>query len=242
MRNQKHALAESDLNQLPAFSGFPYLITRIAPAFYHINLLPLDERYSFYRLREIARRQVDSNRLRACLVLDENRALFLEPWGKEWPSSDIPRGGRIVFGRLVLCEPLPETDDLSFRQELLELFASALNREDGRTFILGDLTKGGRRPTEEESQRLGGRQDNGVPAGLVQCRDCGEWRGDCFDTLNSDLVVRVGCRCANDTRCAGCGCKFGDRRLESNYYSEDDRTIWHVPAFAALEHCCSIKR
>ena len=33
--------------------------------------------------------------------------------------------------------------------------------------------------------------------------------------------------------------RFDARRIESNYYSETDGKIWHVPAFAALSHSCT---
>lgn len=227
--------------QLQAFSGFPYLITRIAPAVYHINLLPLDRRYGFYRLLHLARRQVDANRLRACLVVDEDKALYFEPDGRETASTYIPHGGHIESARLVLCEPLPETEDLAIRGQMLSLFAAGDDPSDRTRFLLGDLTKGGRRPTEDEVRTLRGRQENGIPLGLARCPACGEWRGECFDTLefNSDLIVRVRCVCENDTRCAGCRRPFDALRIDSNYYSETDGNIWHVPAFAALSHCCS---
>jgi hypothetical protein len=221
-----------------AFSGFPYLITRIAPSFYHINLLPLDERYDFNRLRGISRRQADANRLRACFVLDHDKGLFLEPDGLEKGSSEIPRGGHIEHGKLVLCEPIPETDDLVLRGEALKLFASHGGSKGGATLFLGDLTKGGRYPTEEERRRLCGRQENGVPVGLELCYACGEWHGECFDTFHADLLVKVTCICRNNTRCAGCRRPFGSRKLDSNYYSEVDHQIWHAPAFAALTHHC----
>jgi hypothetical protein len=228
-------------DQLQAFPGFPYLITRIAPAIYHINLLPLDGRYGFYRLLDIARRQIDANRLRACLVVGEDKALYFEPDGREIPSAYIPHGGRIESGRLVLCEPLPETEDLAIRGDTLSLFAAGDHPDEGTVVLFGDLTKGGRRPTEEEGRTLRGQQENGAPLGLERCPACGEWRGECFDTLelNADLIVRVRCVCENDTRCAGCRRPFDARRIESNYYSETDGSIWHVPAFAALSHSCS---
>jgi hypothetical protein len=227
--------------QLQAFLGFPYLITRIAPALYHINLLPLDSRYGFYRLLDIARRQVDANRLRACLVLGEDKALYCEPDGREAASTYIPHGGRIEYARLVLCEPLPETEDLAIRGHMLSLFATGDDPDEGTTILMGDLTKGGRRPTEQQNRTLRGFQENGVPRGLERCPACGEWRGKCFDTteFNADLIVRVRCVCENDTRCAGCRHPFDARRIESNYYSETDGKIWHIPAFAALTHSCS---
>ncbi len=238
MTTRTTELSEISQSQLPAFLGFPYLVTRIAPSLYHINLLPLDERYGFHRLLDIARRQVHANRLRACLVLDEQTSLFFED-GRETPSARIPFGGYIEHGKLVLCELLPVTEDLALRGEALEKFAQFIKSSEEDVYVLGDLTKGGRRPTEEENHSLSGSQENGVPRGLVRCPECREWCGECFDTNNPGLVVRVSCPCCNDTCCSGCGRTFGDRRLESNYYSEGDGKIWHVPAFEALTHHCS---
>jgi len=225
--------------QAGSFPGFPYLVTRIAPALYHINLLPRDEQYARGRLYDIARRQVRINRLRACLALDYDAGLFLEPDGGEKLMPRIPSGGTVEYGRLVLCEPLPETEELAARRNLLRAFAARHNKE-GTTLFFGDLLKGGRCPTEEERSRLRGRQDNGVPLGLSRCPACGEWRGECFDTLhlNADLIVSVSCRCQNDNRCAGCGNTFAARRLNANYYCEADGMIWHLAGFPALAHTC----
>jgi hypothetical protein len=240
MNTNKSASAQVSQPQLQAFPGFPYIISRIAPSLYHINLLPLDARYSFYRLRDIVRRQVDANCLRACFVLDEDKCLYLEPDGRERPSADIPRGGHIEYGKLVLCEPIPETEDLVHREEMLKLYAAPHGSAGGTMILMGDVTKGGRHPTEEEIRMLRGRQEHGVPVGLERCPRCGEWRGECFDTLdcNADLIVKVRCVCEYDTRCAGCGRPFHERRIDSNYYCETDGKIWHIPGFAALSHRC----
>ena len=57
--------------------------------------------------------------------------------------------------------------------------------------------------------------------------------------VKTGLVVRVHCRCENDIRCARCGALFGGRKLNANNFDPADRTVWHVPGFAALEHRCS---
>ena len=65
-----------------------------------------------------------------------------------------------------------------------------------------------------------------------------EWRGECFDTLRHDLVVRVHCKCENNSRCAACGGLLSDRKLYANYFDLEDGSIWHVPGFEALDHHC----
>src|SRR5512139_3764315 len=51
------------------FEGFPYLVTHIVPALYHLIVLPaeLDRK----DLAALTRRQVLANRLKSCLVLGE---------------------------------------------------------------------------------------------------------------------------------------------------------------------------
>jgi hypothetical protein len=57
--------------------------------------------------------------------------------------------------------------------------------------MFGDLTKGGRVPTPEETERLAGTHAGGVPLRLLPCLERGEWRGECFDTLCIELEVRA---------------------------------------------------
>ena len=101
------------------------------------------------------------------------------------------------------------------------------------------LTKGGRYPTPEEEERLAGTHADGVPRGLLPCHSCGEWRGECFDTLCRQLVVRVRCVCENDNRCASCGELLHSRKLNSNYFDPVDKKIWHTPGFSGLDHSCA---
>lgn len=239
MKSDTSSPPGSLLGQFRAFAGFPYLVTRIAPALYHINLLPRDEAYGFGRLRDIARRQVGINRLRACLVMDDHTGLYLEPDGQERLLARIPGGGTVDYGKLVLCETFAQTEDLVWRRNMLSRFVASTGRA-GSTIYFGDLLRGARYPTEEESRTLPGRQDNGVPRGLARCPVCGEWRGECFDTfpVTADLIVKVCCRCENDNRCVGCGRTFDERRLNANFFSEADGLILHLAGFAALSHTC----
>ncbi len=106
--------------------------------------------------------------------------------------------------------------------------------------IIGGQTKGGRPATPKERARLAGRQPNGVPNGLRRCPTCGEWRGSCLDPnpLFAGLVVRVHCRCDNDSLCPRCGRRLYERKINANYYDEGDSQVWHVPWFMAMKHRC----
>jgi hypothetical protein len=110
--------------------------------------------------------------------------------------------------------------------------------KEANTYILGDVTKGGRLPTADEEERLAGMHADNVPRGLWPCPRCGEWRGECLDTLIRELVVRVHCLCENDNRCAACGELLHTRKLNANHFDPADGKIWHTPAFAALGHRC----
>jgi hypothetical protein len=51
--------------------------------------------------------------------------------------------------------------------------------------------------------------------------------------------MRVHCGCNNDNRCARCGERLAEWKLNANYYDERDGHIWHVPGFSALSHRCA---
>lgn len=107
--------------------------------------------------------------------------------------------------------------------------------------MFGDLTKGGRQATLEETVLLGGTQPNGVLRGLARCARCAEWQGRCLDPSPrfAGQVMEVHCPCANDNHCAACNALLNERKLNANYYDESDGQIWHVPAFSAFNHLCS---
>ena len=220
---------------LPRFDGFPYLITRVVSGFYHIIVIPARQRAESYQ--ELLLRQGEANRLETSLVLDARTAWFWSPNGDLARTSQPPTGGIIVTDRLQPCEAFDRTPDLSARHTRLERFVEA--RKPGG-YMLGDLTKGGRPATPEECHRLAGFDADGVPNGLQQCGDCGDWRGQCLDPSPNFAgeVMQVHCRCENDNRCARCGSLLAERKLNANYYRESDRQIWHVPGFVGLSHCC----
>lgn len=233
-----HALATLGLRPTGLFEGFPYLVTPVVSAMYHVILLPDD--LGPEDLIEIARRQARANRLPTCLVLKADSALYLAADGSEHSSASPPRGGVIVTSRLRPCRTFAETKTLAARRLALERFANEINPH-GEWCMFGDLTKGGRQATLDEAALLAGRQPNGVPRGLACCTRCGGWRGRCLDPSPefTGQVMEVHCRCANDNRCAACGARLHERKLNANYYDESDGQIWHVPAFSAFNHRCT---
>jgi hypothetical protein len=219
---------------LPAFESFPYLTTRVVPAFYHFSLLPRS--FEAELLRHIALRQVAANRLQTCLVFSPDDCLYYGIDGTEFRSDEIPRGGHGTFGKLRLCVEFEHDDEMQIRQRLLTASVEERNRAGG--YLLGDLTKGGRDATLDEQLRLDG-QTGGVPRGLDRCPTCGDWTGECLDPspVFKGKVMRVHCLCENDNRCAACGGRLSARKLNASYFKSDGQ-IWHVPGFCGLSHRC----
>jgi hypothetical protein len=164
----------------PLFRGFPYLVSRIVAGLHHIIPLPLSDAFEFPRLREIARIQTRLNQLPTCLVLSSEACLFIWPDGREIPSCEIPNAPHVEFGKLLASEVFPETDDLVYRQEMLQRFTAQLHihQGGGQYFVLGDLSKGGRSLRPEEEDSLQGVRADGVPNGLSRCSKYRELRGD----------------------------------------------------------------
>src|SRR5438552_219442 len=235
---------------LPAVEP-PYLVVEIVAGLYHLTVLPAD--FGDDDLEAIARAQVEANRLKACLVLGERRVLAIDAEGIERPETEVPFRlfghwiSAAVTRRLKTASPLPATDELLRRQTALEAAikeyparrAEAL-RQRGMLpvadLVVGDLTKGGRQATPEELRALSGRQSGGVPMGLVQCGDCGLWKGECLDPSPQFLgkVMRVHCRCENINRCARCAEMLYRFRLNANRYDQREDAVVHVPAFSGL--------
>jgi hypothetical protein len=205
---------------LPHFDGFPYLVTRIVPALYHIILLPAGLPRTKYL--DLLARQRQANRLTTSLALGDSTAWY---------------GGEIVTGKLQSSEVFQPTPELIARRARLDRFVTSHNSGG---YLFGDLTKGGRPATPEEREALAGCRSNGTPTGLDPCIQCGEWRGTCLDPNPrfAGMVMTVHCRCENHNLCALCGKRLADRRLNANYYDEDDGIVRHVPGFSGLGHRC----
>jgi hypothetical protein len=144
----------------------------------------------------------------------------------------------VTCGILKLPIALCPTKELTEREAFLQEYVKVHTPSKGYAF--GDLTKGGRDATPDESRRLAGTQSNGLPNGLEKCTRCGDWRGECLDPSPQfkGKVMRVHCVCENQNACASCGQRLCERKLNANYYSEKDGCIWHVPGFSALKHRC----
>jgi hypothetical protein len=106
VRDRVATAAVQGSDELPQFDGFPYLVTRIVPALYHIVLLPGDATHT--SLVSIADRQLRANRLDTCLALDARHAIFFYADGWVQPSHTVPRGGTVVVNRLALGVDLLE--------------------------------------------------------------------------------------------------------------------------------------
>src|SRR5690242_3857804 len=114
MRTTQETTQPTPNSVLPAFDGFPYLVTRISSAFYHITLLP--DGISRQGLWEIAAAQFQSNRLGTSLVLASNRCCYFGDKNDGSEVAYIPRGGNIVTGKLKLIRDFPAIDDLERRR------------------------------------------------------------------------------------------------------------------------------
>ena len=222
--------------RLPLFEGFPYLVTRVVPAMYHVILLPAAA--SELELVLLARTQWRANRLETCLVTGVDRAWFISADGRDELAQTPPRGGTLVTGLLKPARWWADTAELQARQGGLDALVATHRRKGG--YLLGDLTKGGREATADEVGRLAGAGPEGRPRGLERCSTCGECRGRCLDPSPTfgGKVVTVHCGCQNDNRCAACGGFLYERKLNANYYNPRDGQIWHVPGFSALRHEC----
>ena len=244
MRNNVKSLLQSwrargqspAIEELPQFDGFPYLVTRLVPALYHLTLLPGDATRD--TLVSLAERQLHANRLDACLALDAGHAIFFWSDGRVQPSDSVPRGGTVLAGKLAPAVEFLDTRELRARRRRLDEFIK--RRGTPGSFMFGDFTKGGRAATPEELHKLAGTDAAGVPRGLTECGSCKDWRGVCLDPGEkfAGMLMTVHCRCDNHNRCGGCGGALYGRRLQANYYDPVDNAIWHVPGFCCLKHQC----
>ena len=223
-------------DEAPVFYGFPYLVTRIVDSLHHILLLPCS--WEIEHLMAFAQKQVQANKLPACLTLTENLCIYFREDGAEYQSSNVPRSARIISGKLAPAELISDSGELAIGRMKL-ILREETQCAEGTTFIMGDLTKGGRLPTPDEEEHLAGMHAGNVPKGLWPCPRCGEWRGECFDTLLRELIVRVHCVCENDNLCAACGERLHLRKLNANYFDPVDGKIWHTPAFFGFDHRCT---
>ena len=221
-----------------AFDEFPYLIVHPAIGINHIILLP--ETLARPTLSWIAQQQRAANHLPVTLALSREEWVLHPAYGGPHSLTRNPSPGFPVAGAIEPCVSFARSRQSRQRAARLAQF---VQRNPRRGFRFDDPWKGARLATMKEAQWLFGRQVNGVPAGLRQCADCGDWKGECLDPVlresyDVDFVVGVWCRCENWNRCARCHQTFEGRRLNSNYFDPRDGNIWFVPGVSALEHRC----
>ena len=147
---------------LPLFEGFPYLVTRVVPAMYHVMLVPAEA--SELELVLLARTQWRANRLATCLVTGVDRAWFISADGRDALAQTPPRGGTLVTGFLKHARLWADTAELRARHRRLDAIVEEKRRMGG--YMFGDLTKGGREATADEVGRLAGTGPEGRPRGL----------------------------------------------------------------------------
>ncbi len=233
---ESQAIAINQSEEYPYFKGYPYLVIRIVNALFHINLLSADQNDP-EALFWLAQAQADANKFDVCLVRNEKSAVYFSSKHEPHFSKEIPRAKTFIKDKLRLPMDQPVGQDLLRRERELEDFIQSTTSAG---FILGDITKGGRKATPEERIHFQGLQKNGLPKGLEICPVCGDYRGECLDPnpLMRDLMVRASCYCDNDALCAYCGGKLNDRKPNSNHYEPKDGKIWHTPGFSGLNHRC----
>ena len=224
---------------LPLFTGFPYLLTRVVDALRHIILLPEPWTGRTEELLDIARRQAQANQLETALVLAADRAAFFSADGSTSGFVAAPRGGILVPDRLEPVVEIEPSDQLRARRGDLAAWMACNQVKEGS--IQGNRAGSGREATPDECRRLRGRNADGLPIGLTTCPKCREVRGECLDTNPNfpRLVIPVHCRCDNENRCARCGKKLYDSKLNGNSYNADDGQIWHTPGFCGFRHRCA---
>jgi hypothetical protein len=220
------------------YDDVPYLVTRIVPTLNHI--IPLSDSLDDSSLRSMARYQHQSNQLPTCLVLGAGSCIYFDDHGAETTTDHVPSGGIVIAEHLKPHAPLEGTPWWEVKMTRLRAFIEGQPLAGTTGYLLGDLTKGGRRATAEELQRFAGTSRDGVPTGLSRCAVCAEWKGTSLDPspqFHSQLMT-VACRCDNDNRCARCHTLLAERKLNANCYCESDGAIWHTPGFVGLSHQC----
>ena len=218
------------------FDGFPYYVTRIVPALYHVILLPSE--WTEASLIDFAETQVGFNNLEACLVLGPDHGLWFTPDGGKTHSRDVPVGGILIKGGLKTCKEFHRSSEFEQRARWLNARVQEIRGRGG--CIRGDPSHGGWPATDQEFEALSGVGFGGVPKGLVVCPECGRLRGECLGTAEryKTSVLPVSCRCGNINRCARCGNTLHEWKLSSNFFNPSDRQIWYVPGFACFGHKC----
>jgi hypothetical protein len=194
--------------RLPLFEGFPYLVTRVMPAMYHVTLLPAAA--SELELVLLARTQWRANRLETCLVTG-----LLKPT-RLWADAAELQARQ---GRLDALVATHRRKGGYLLGDLTKGGREATADEVGR---LAGTGPEGRPRGLERCPTCGEWRGRCLdPSPTYVCK-----------------VMTVHCGCQNDNRCAACGGFLYERKLNANYYEPRDGQIWHVPGFSAFRHRC----
>jgi len=220
------------LGHLPVFDGYPYLVTALVGGLQHSIVLPGD--LGRAELVSLARRQHSANRLRTCLALGPEAAIYISDDGET--VAEVPRCTDPISDRLLSPEEFPATPELRDRQQRLRAFVAESQARSAGGYLVDRMR--GRTATAEDLVRLSGTDPDGVPVGLARCMACTAYRGEYLPSHQPGLVVRVFCQCENHNRCARCLGPLHAHRLEAAYYNERQACVLHVAAFCGLRHVC----
>ena len=220
------------VRDLPVFDGYPYLVTALVGGLQHSLVLPGD--LGRAELVSLARRQHSANRLRTCLALGPDAAMYIADDGET--VGDVPRCTAPISDRLLSPDEFPATPEFRDRQQRLRAFVAESQARSAGGFLVDRMR--GRTATAEDLVRLSGTDPAGVPVGLARCSVCTAYRGEYLPSHQPGIVVRVFCQCENHNRCARCFHPLHEQRLEAAYYDERQARVWHVPAFSGLSHVC----
>lgn len=230
----------ADARALPAFDGFPYLVTRIGRTpLRHVALLPSDLTRS--HLLHLARRQAQANQLEAALCLGTDEALYFDTSGS-LSQTAAPPVGSPVTDRLALAEALSWPADLQGRRNALASFADRVSFKSGH--LVGDGLEAGRPAHNGDFERFMLGPMDGIPKGMHPCSTCGERAGEFLVTRgegNGDekpRVIPVHCRCENHNRCAFCGGPLYSHRLSAYFWDDNLCRVTYVAAYNGLNHHC----
>ena len=215
----------------PVFDGFPYLVSRVHPALYHLIVLPGDRAEE--ELQALAQRQAAANRLETFLALGSDGGIHYDGEGPGVAGRSLPRCSAFVCNRLLAAEAFPDTPELAARKESLRSYIEAQHLTG---YLVGNPERWERPANSRELAELTGFGPRGAPLGLVPCPVCRELVGTCRRKGTAGGIVTAHCRCGNHNRCARCGEPLYDRRLNAFFYDQATLGIWFTPGFCAFSH------
>jgi hypothetical protein len=164
-----------------------------------------------------------------CLVSGPRRARFVHPGGVERATSRVPGRGRLLAGLFDVRWPAGLEEQRSEIEARLLAFVDARNALAQAEATLAE---------DEDHEWFRGRAADGVPAGLLLCETCREFRGRCLAGGDAPRLVRVSCKCQTLRRCRRCRQLVRERTGGTWFFDPCSRGVWHVPAFVPTRHRC----